>query len=79
MRAPIEPITIDGTQGQQCAAGAVAVSAGDRGYVIVLYTSGDDPAAVAGYDEAYFNDILATVQLQPEDAVDTPASPSPSS
>ena len=76
--APIEPITIDGTQGQLCGATA-ATSAGGRGYVIMLYTSGDDPAAVAGYDQAYFNDILATLQLQPEDAVDTPASPSPSS
>jgi hypothetical protein len=72
---PIEPVTIDGNQGQQCGSLA-AVSAGDRGYVIVLYTSGDDPAAVAGYDQAYFNDILATLQLTPEDAVD--ASPSAS-
>lgn len=54
------------------------MAAGDRGYVIMLYTSADDPAAVAGYDQAFFNDILATMQLQPEDALDTPASPSPS-
>lgn len=73
--APIEPVTIDGTQGRLCGATA-ATSAGDRGYVITLYTSGDDPAAVAGYDQAYFNDILATLQLQPEDAVDTAPSPS---
>jgi hypothetical protein len=45
--------------------------------VIILYTSGDDPAAVAGYDQAYFSDILATMQLQPEDAVDTAPSASP--
>ena len=76
--APIQPVTIDGTQGQLCAPGAAAVAAGDRGYVIMLYTSADDPAAVAGYDQAFFNDILATMQLQPEDALDTPASPSPS-
>jgi hypothetical protein len=75
--APSEPVTIDGTQGRLCGASA-ATSAGDRGYLIWLYTSGDDPAAVAGYDQAYFNDILATLQLRPEDAVDTPASPSPS-
>ena len=74
---PIEPVTIDGTQGRLCGATA-ATSAGDRGYVIILYTSGDDPAAVAAYDQAYFNDILATLQLQPEDAVDTAPSASPS-
>lgn len=74
--APIEPVTIDGTQGRLCGATA-ATSAGDRGYLITLYTSGDDPAAVAGYDQAYFRQILATVQLMPEDAVD--ASPSASS
>jgi hypothetical protein len=74
--APIEPVTIDGTQGRLCGATA-ATSAGDRGYLITLYTSGDDPAAVAGYDQAYFEQILATLQLTPEDAVD--ASPSVSS
>jgi hypothetical protein len=73
--APIEPVTIDGTEGRLCDANAVA-SAGDRGYVLKLYTSGDDPAAVAGYDQAFFNDILATLQLRPEDAVDTAPSPS---
>ena len=72
--APTEPVTIDGTQGRLC--GAVAATAsGDRGYVIVLYTSGDDPAAVARYDQAFFNAVLATVQLRPEDAVDTAPSP----
>jgi hypothetical protein len=45
-------------------------------YVISLHTSGDDPTAVAGYDQTYFNDILATLQLRPEDAVDTASSPS---
>ena len=73
--APIETVIIDGSQGRLCGATA-ATSAGDRGYVIVLYISGDDPAAVAGYDQAYFNDILATLQLRPEDAVDTAPSPS---
>jgi hypothetical protein len=75
--APIEPVTIDGTQGRLCDSYA-AVSAGGRGYVIALYTSPDNPSEVAGYDQAYFNDILATMQLAPEDAVDTPASASPS-
>lgn len=72
-----EPVTIDGVQGQHCGSAAVA-SAGDRGYVVKLYTSGDDPSAVAAYDEAFFGEILATMQLQPENADDTPASPSTS-
>ena len=72
--ASFQPVTIDGTQGRLCDATA-ATSAGDRGYVITLYTSGDDPTAVAGYDQTYFNDILATLQLRPEDAVDTAPSP----
>jgi hypothetical protein len=73
---PIEPVTIDGSQGRLCGAIA-ATSAGDRGYVISLYTSGDDPAAVAGFDDAYFRQILATMQLKPEDAVDGSPSASP--
>ena len=48
---------------------AVVTTAG-RGYWIQLYTSGDDPAAVAPYDRAWFEEVLATVQLHPEDAVD---------
>lgn len=74
---PIEPATIDGGPGLMCADSKAATWRGDRGYVVILYTSGDDPAAVAPYDQAYFNDILATLQLQPEDAVDTAPSPSP--
>ena len=73
---PIEPVTIDGPQGRLCSSIA-ATSAGDRGYLITLYTSGDDPAAVAGYDQAYFRQILATMRLKPEDAVDTSPSASP--
>jgi hypothetical protein len=74
--SPIEPVTIDGGQGRLICGAMAASSAGDLGYLIWLYTGGDDPAAVAGYDQAYFHDILATVQLQPENAVDTAPSPS---
>jgi hypothetical protein len=74
--APIEPVTIDGNSGRLVCGAMAATSAGDRGYLIWLYTGGDDPAAVAGFDQAYFNDILATLQLRPEDAVDTAPSPS---
>jgi hypothetical protein len=67
-----EPITVDGAAGLIGAGGCTvaAVVADGRGYWIQLYTSGDDPDAVAAYDEAWFEEVLATVQLQPDDAVD---------
>ena len=71
-----EPITVDGASGLigpesegGCNAMA-AVTAGGRGYWISLYTSPDDPSAVAPYDMVWFEEVLATVQLHPEDAVD---------
>ena len=67
-----EPIAVDGATGLigagECDV-AVVTTAG-RGYWIQLYTSGDDPLAVAPYDRAWFEEVLATVQLSPEDAVD---------
>ncbi len=66
---PIEPVTIDGNQGRRCGSPAAAVAAGGRGYAVLLYVSGDDPAVAAMYDQAYFDEILATLRLQPEDAV----------
>lgn len=74
---PREPVTIDSAPGERCAPSASAVSAGNRGYVILLYVSGDDPAVGLVYDQQYFEHILATVQLQPEDAVDVAPSASP--
>jgi hypothetical protein len=74
-----EPTAVDGATGLIGADGcnvAVVTTAG-RGYWIQLYTSGDDPLAVAPYDRAWFEEVLATVQLLPEDAVDSGASPSP--
>jgi len=67
-----EPTTVDGATGLIGTAdcNAVAVTTGGRGYVVGLYTSGDDPAATAAYDSAWFEEVLATVQLQPDDAVD---------
>ena len=67
-----EPITVDGASGligtNDC--DVVTVTAGGRGYRISMNTSDDDPDAVAPYDRAWFQEVLATVQLQPEDAVD---------
>lgn len=65
-----EPVAVDGATGLIGKDGcnvAVVTTAG-RGYWIELYTSGDDPAAVAAYDRAWFDDVLAKVQLHPEDA-----------
>ena len=54
------------------------VTTDGRGYWISLRASNDDdPSAVAPYDRAWFEEVLATVQLHPEDAVDVGPSPSP--
>lgn len=74
-----EPITVDGAAGLIGAGDCkiVAITTAGRGYTIELTASVDDPAAVAPYDMAWFKDVVATVKLHPEDAVD--AKPSPSS
>jgi hypothetical protein len=66
------PVSVDGAAGvigadfvsTECS--VVFVAAGDRGYQIRLYASDDS----AVYDRAWFDELLATVQLTPEDAVD---------
>lgn len=67
-----EPIAVDGATGligaDDCS--VVVVTTAGRGYWIQLYTSGDDPLAVAANDRAWFDEVLATVQLRPEDPVD---------
>ena len=67
-----EPIAVDGATGligaDDCNVAVVTIAG--RGYWIQLYTSGDDPLAVAPYDRAWFDEVLATVQMHPEDAVD---------
>jgi hypothetical protein len=73
-----EPIEVDGATGliRDCDL-MVAVTTASRGYWIILRASQDDPSAVAGYDRAWFDKVLATVQLQPEDAVDVAPSATP--
>ena len=61
-----EPITVDVGTGQIGCSLAV-VTTGDRGYWIQLYTGNSAPAA---FDRAWLEEVLATVQLQPEDASD---------
>jgi hypothetical protein len=69
-----EPITIDGVAGRialHCpeVVQNALVSAGGRGYLIIHYGAAD---------VAWFKRVLATVQLNPEDAVDAGASVPPS-
>ena len=67
-----EPIIIDGATGlsggDTCLV-AVVTTAG-RGYHIDLWMSASDRDLVSQYDRAWFEEILATVQLHPEDAID---------
>ena len=66
-----DPIIIDGADeavGSSC--NVALASSGGRGYVIMLYTS-DDDLDLRSFDAAgWFQDILATVELRPQDAVD---------
>jgi hypothetical protein len=69
---PEDPVTVDGVAGRvaDCGDGPRAlVTTGNRGYFIWLYRV-DDPE--------WFSEILATVQLHPEDALDALPSTSPS-
>jgi hypothetical protein len=75
---PSSPVTIDGATGLLavgCEAAAVALDG--RGYLIVLYTSGDEAWLGEVYDRAWFEQLLATIDLRPEDAAS--AAPSSSS
>jgi len=74
-----ETIAVDGADARLCTS-YTYTSAGGRAYMIRLYTSGDEGWLERYYDTAWFKRVLETVQLRPEDAVDTPASSaSPSS
>jgi hypothetical protein len=72
--AASEPTTIGGLPGSiglnKC--NVAAVSAGGRGYLILLYTSGDESWLSDVYDADWFRQVLATVQLEPDQAVDAP-------
>jgi hypothetical protein len=73
--AAAEPIEVDGAaalivgegEGEGCPVDLAVVTLDGRGYWIELY--GNDPE-FAPYDRAWFEEVLATVQLHPEDAVD---------
>jgi hypothetical protein len=68
------PVTVDGAPGYTgCHAATVAV--GGRGYLILLYTSDDEPSNQALYDQAWFETLLATVDLRPDGVVEPVSSP----
>jgi hypothetical protein len=69
-----EPITVDGATGVisagDCSPRVVFVAKGDRGYLILMRVSPDETWLAPVYDRAWFESVLETVQLHPEDAVD---------
>ncbi len=67
-----EPIAVDGATGLIGGEGCdlAVVTTDGRGYWISLRASKDDPSAVAPYDRAWFEAVLATVDLRPEEAID---------
>jgi hypothetical protein len=69
---------VDGVDASLRACGwtqAVVIAGDDRGYVILLYASGGNPALAVDkvYDWEWFKSVLATVDLRPGDASDPPA------
>jgi hypothetical protein len=69
---------VDGVDASLRACGwtqAVVIAGDDRGYVILLYASGGNPALAVDkvYDREWFKSVLATVDLHPGDASDPPA------
>ena len=68
--SPGEPAVIDGAQGvigTDC--NLAMIPTGARGYFIWLYASGDDPLISEIYNRAWFEKVLATVQLDPQAAL----------
>ena len=74
-----EPITVDGASGLIGAGDCdiAVVTTDGRGYVILAGISPDKPSNATTYDRAWFEEVLATVQLRPEDAVDVAPSATP--
>jgi hypothetical protein len=66
-----ESIIVDGAQGIICT-DLVVVTEGGRGYWIKLYTSGNPAWLGDTFDPEWFRQVLATVQLEPDQAVDAP-------
>lgn len=68
---PTEPVVVDGAEGVIATDCHMAlISTGGRGYAILLYVSGDDPALGDIFDRRWFEGVLATVRLDPADATE---------
>ena len=65
-----EPIVVDGAEGVLSVCNWALVARGGRGYLIALYTSGDEAELRVFDAKTWFKEVLTTVQLQPRDAVD---------
>ena len=79
---PRVSLSVAGTDGVLCGSVLFATADSKRGYFVRSYTGSDlTPAEEAFYSEDWFRSVLATMQLHPEAARDTPvaASASPSS
>jgi len=76
--ATTAPTTVDGVGGAICSTETIAyVATTDRGYVIRLYRSRDEPWIETAFDRAWFERVLATVDLRPEAAVQPTAPANP--
>ena len=65
-----EPVIVDGYDGVMGASCPVAlVSTGDRGYLFVLFRSPDELDLQVWEWGPWFDQVLSTVQLSPEDAI----------
>ncbi len=67
-----EPTAVDGADGLigDADCNVVAVTTEGRGYVVALYTSGDEAWLSTTYDRGWFEEVLASVRLAPGDAID---------
>jgi hypothetical protein len=74
-----EPITVDGASGLigEGDCDIAVVTTDGRGYVILAGISNDVPSIAALYDRSWFQEVLASVKLNPEDAVDGAPSATP--
>ena len=65
-----ETIVVDGVDGRliSCDVLVALFWTTDRGYLVLLSSSPDQPWLDDFYDEAWFREVLATVQIRPEDA-----------
>jgi len=52
-----------------------AVSADGTGYLVMFYRSGDEAWLETTFDRAWYEQLLQTIDLQPEPAASAPPSP----